>query len=81
MDNGTILGGKLTVIAVAPDVVELSKIGTMVFAAIVVIPKAYRHARESLSTDQFAFAALERLTDLIPELDRHTQCSALNLAR
>ena len=39
MDNGAIFGGQFTVIAMAPDVIELRKIGTMVFAAIVVIPK------------------------------------------
>ena len=52
----------------------------MIFAAIVVIPKADRHAREGRLTDQFAFVLLEWCTGLIPELDRHTQCSALDLA-
>ena len=81
MDNGAILGGQFTIIAVAPDVVELRKIGTMVFTATVIIPKAYWHAWEGRLTDQFAFTTLEWYTRLIPKLDRHTQCSALNLAR
>ena len=80
MNDGAILRGQLTVVAVAPDVIELSKISAVVFTTVFIVPEANGHTGERPPAHQFAFAALQRRSILIPELDRHTQGTALNLA-
>ena len=80
MNNDAVLEREFTVIAVTPDVIELSEVSTVVFPAVLVVPKTNGHAGKGLLTHQFAFAALERRTGLIPKLNRHTEGSALDLA-
>ena len=81
MNNCTVLRCKLAVVAVTPDVVELTEVSAMVFSAVFVAPKTNRHARKRRLTDELAFAFGKGCTCLIPKFNRHTECATLNLPR
>ena len=66
MDNGAIFGGEFTVIAVTPDVVELSEVSAMVFSTVLIAPKTNGHARERRLTDKLTLALGKGYTCLIP---------------
>ena len=67
-------------VAMAPDIVEAVEIGGVIAAAIGIVPEADRHGGKRLAADQFALAARQRRTVLVPDVDGEAEARPLDLA-